>query len=113
MRTVTEHYIGGEFVASHGREVIESINPSNGQVIGQVTHVELAWLSGWTNVPPIGHWIECLANDAHWCRLFAAPSGPIFWGMHAKRAASSDCCIPAQRAGGRKRSDDVGSLRTA
>jgi len=37
MRTVTKHYIGGEFVASHGREVLESINPSNGEVIGQVT----------------------------------------------------------------------------
>jgi aldehyde dehydrogenase (NAD+) len=37
MRTVTKHYIGGEFVESHGREVMESINPSNGEVIGYVT----------------------------------------------------------------------------
>ena len=37
MRTVTKHYIGGELVESHGREVMESINPSNGQVIAHVT----------------------------------------------------------------------------
>jgi aldehyde dehydrogenase (NAD+) len=37
MRTVTQHYIGGKFVESHGREVMESVNPSNGQVIGHVT----------------------------------------------------------------------------
>jgi aldehyde dehydrogenase (NAD+) len=37
MRTATKHYIGGEFVESHGREMMESINPSNGEVIGYVT----------------------------------------------------------------------------
>ncbi len=37
MRTVTKHYIGGEFVESHGREVMESVNPSNGEVLGHVT----------------------------------------------------------------------------
>jgi acyl-CoA reductase-like NAD-dependent aldehyde dehydrogenase len=37
MRTITKHYIGGAFVESHGREVMDSINPSNGQVIARVT----------------------------------------------------------------------------
>jgi len=37
MRTVTKHYIGGEFVESHGQEMMESVNPSNGEVIGHVT----------------------------------------------------------------------------
>jgi aldehyde dehydrogenase (NAD+) len=37
MRTVTQHYIGGELVESHGREVMESANPSNGEVLGHVT----------------------------------------------------------------------------
>ncbi len=37
MRTVTKHYIGGEFVESHGREALESVNPSNGEVLGRVT----------------------------------------------------------------------------
>ena len=35
MKTITKHYIDGAFVESHGREVIESINPSNGKVIGK------------------------------------------------------------------------------
>ena len=34
MKTITKHYIDGAFVESHGRQVIESINPSNGKVIG-------------------------------------------------------------------------------
>jgi len=34
MKTITKHYIDGAFVESHGRHVIESINPSNGKVIG-------------------------------------------------------------------------------
>ena len=32
MRTVTKRYIGGELVESHGREVTESVNPSNGEL---------------------------------------------------------------------------------
>ena len=36
-RAITTHYIDGEFVESHGREVMDIINPTNGQVIGQVT----------------------------------------------------------------------------
>jgi aldehyde dehydrogenase (NAD+) len=35
MKTITKHYIGGAFVESHGREVMDSINPSNGKVIGR------------------------------------------------------------------------------
>jgi aldehyde dehydrogenase (NAD+) len=35
MKTITKHYIDGAFVESHGREVIDSINPSNGKVIGK------------------------------------------------------------------------------
>ncbi len=37
MKTITTHYIDGAFVESHGREVMESINPANGKVIGRVT----------------------------------------------------------------------------
>src|ERR1700744_2503169 len=37
MRTVTKQYIGGELVESHGGEVMESVNPSNGEVLGHVT----------------------------------------------------------------------------
>jgi aldehyde dehydrogenase (NAD+) len=36
MKTITKHYIDGAFVESHGREVMDSINPSNGKVIGRV-----------------------------------------------------------------------------
>jgi aldehyde dehydrogenase (NAD+) len=37
MKTITKHYIDGAFVESHGREVIDSINPTNGQTIARVT----------------------------------------------------------------------------
>src|SRR5690349_24880093 len=37
MTTITTHYIDGSFVESHGREVIEIIKPTNGQVIARVT----------------------------------------------------------------------------
>jgi aldehyde dehydrogenase (NAD+) len=37
MKAITKHYIDGAFVESHGREVLESINPTNGKVIAQVT----------------------------------------------------------------------------
>ncbi len=37
IRAITTHYIDGEFVESHGREVMDIINPTNGQVIAQVT----------------------------------------------------------------------------
>ena len=37
MKTVTTHYIDGAFVESHGREVMDIIKPTNGQVIGRVT----------------------------------------------------------------------------
>ena len=37
MTTITKHYINGEFVESHGREVMDIIKPTNGQVIGRVT----------------------------------------------------------------------------
>src|SRR4029077_19513432 len=35
--TITTHYIGGSFVESHGREVMDVIKPTNGQVIARVT----------------------------------------------------------------------------
>jgi aldehyde dehydrogenase (NAD+) len=35
MKTITKHYIDGAFVESHGREVMASINPSNGKVIAR------------------------------------------------------------------------------
>src|ERR1700722_8258570 len=37
MKTLTTHYINGSFVESHGREVMDIIKPTNGQVIGRVT----------------------------------------------------------------------------
>jgi aldehyde dehydrogenase (NAD+) len=37
MQTITTHYINGTFVESHGREVMDIIKPTNGQVIGRVT----------------------------------------------------------------------------
>ena len=36
MRAITKHYIDGAFVESHGRKVMESINPTNQQVLGNV-----------------------------------------------------------------------------
>src|SRR5579859_4022370 len=36
MKTITRHYIDGAFVSSHGRETLESINPSNGRIIGRI-----------------------------------------------------------------------------
>jgi len=37
MQTITEHYIDGAFVESHGREVMDIIKPTNGQVIARAT----------------------------------------------------------------------------
>jgi aldehyde dehydrogenase (NAD+) len=37
MKTITKHYIDGAFVESHGREVMDVINPTNRKVIAQVT----------------------------------------------------------------------------
>jgi aldehyde dehydrogenase (NAD+) len=37
MITITKHYIDGAFVESHGTEVMDIINPTNGRVIGRVT----------------------------------------------------------------------------
>jgi len=37
IKTLTTHYIDGEFVESHGKEVMDIINPTNGEVIGRVT----------------------------------------------------------------------------
>jgi aldehyde dehydrogenase (NAD+) len=37
IKTLTTHYNDGAFVESHGREVIDIINPTNGQVIARVT----------------------------------------------------------------------------
>jgi len=37
MKTITKHYIDGAFVESHGREVMDIINPTNGKVIAKVT----------------------------------------------------------------------------
>src|ERR1700676_1115469 len=37
MKTITTHYIDGAFVESHGREVMDIIKPTNGQVIARVT----------------------------------------------------------------------------
>ena len=37
IQSITTHYIDGEFVESHGREVMDIINPTRGEVIGRVT----------------------------------------------------------------------------
>jgi len=37
VKTITTHYIDGAFVESHGREVMDIIKPTNGQLIGRVT----------------------------------------------------------------------------
>jgi aldehyde dehydrogenase (NAD+) len=37
MKTLTTHYIDGAFVESHGKEVMDIIKPTNGQLIGRVT----------------------------------------------------------------------------
>jgi aldehyde dehydrogenase (NAD+) len=37
IKSITTHYIDGEFVESHGREVMDIIRPTDGQVIGSVT----------------------------------------------------------------------------
>jgi aldehyde dehydrogenase (NAD+) len=37
VKTITTHYIDGAFVESHGREVMDIVRPTDGQVIGRVT----------------------------------------------------------------------------
>ena len=37
MNIITNHYIDGAFVESHGTEVMDIIKPTNGRVIGRVT----------------------------------------------------------------------------
>jgi aldehyde dehydrogenase (NAD+) len=37
IKTITTHYINGAFVQSHGREVMDIIRPTDGQVIGRAT----------------------------------------------------------------------------
>jgi len=37
MRQITKHFIGGELVESHGKEKFQLINPSNQEIIGEVT----------------------------------------------------------------------------
>src|SRR5690349_11650099 len=37
IKTITTHYIDGAFVESHGRQVMDVIKPTNGQVIARVT----------------------------------------------------------------------------
>ena len=37
IKTLTTHYIDGAFVESHGREVMDIIKPTNGQMIARVT----------------------------------------------------------------------------
>src|SRR6266850_49593 len=37
VKTLTTHYIDGAFVESHGREVMDIVRPTDGQVIARVT----------------------------------------------------------------------------
>src|SRR5258706_8482027 len=36
MQTISKHYIDGAFVESHGREVIQGINPTNGRLMSEI-----------------------------------------------------------------------------
>jgi aldehyde dehydrogenase (NAD+) len=36
MKSITTHYIGGTFVESHGREMMDIIKPTNGELVGRV-----------------------------------------------------------------------------
>ena len=38
IKTITTHYIDGAFIESHGREVMDIIKPTNGQVIACRRH---------------------------------------------------------------------------
>ena len=37
MKTISTHYIDGAFVESHGREIMDIVNPTNGKVIARAT----------------------------------------------------------------------------
>jgi len=37
VKAITAHYIDGTFVESHGREVMDIVKPTSGQVIARVT----------------------------------------------------------------------------
>src|SRR5580704_13873664 len=37
IKTITTHYIEGAFIESHGRQVMDIVKPTNGQVIARVT----------------------------------------------------------------------------
>ena len=37
MKLITTHYIDGSFVESHGRETMDIIRPTDGELIGRVT----------------------------------------------------------------------------
>src|SRR5580765_5273605 len=37
MKAITKHYIDGAFVDSHGREVMDSVNPTNRRVLAKIT----------------------------------------------------------------------------
>ena len=37
MQTITQHFINGELVESHGKDVVEVRNPTNNELIGRVT----------------------------------------------------------------------------
>jgi aldehyde dehydrogenase (NAD+) len=37
MKTITTHYIDGAFVESHGRQVMDIVRPTDGQIIGRAT----------------------------------------------------------------------------
>src|ERR1700739_332114 len=37
IKTITKHYIDGAFVECHGRELMDIINPTSGEVIAHVT----------------------------------------------------------------------------
>jgi aldehyde dehydrogenase (NAD+) len=37
LRKISTHYIGGEFVESHGREIMNIVRPTDGKTIGQVS----------------------------------------------------------------------------
>ena len=51
IKTITNHYIDGTFVESHGREVMDIVNPTNGKAIARVKKRRIASRSGNSSRP--------------------------------------------------------------
>ena len=83
IKTLTTHYIDGAFVESHGREVVDTIKPTNGKVIARVMLADEATrrIRGAPSPPPSAR-----------SRLTAARQGKN------ARSFCADCMPPQRRA---------------